>query len=157
MLALTIPAEPRPLARPRVVKGRTYTPKESEAHKRLVAFHMKRAMMQRARGVFPMQGPVSVRLDFFLGDKRRVDVDNLAKLCLDAMTLARVWADDSQVVSLTAHKYGPSASPRTTIAVEYAQATTQPEAASYPRGEPDANGTERVLHAGRDMSGTDGT
>lgn len=157
MLALTVPVEPRPLARPRVVKGHTYTPKESEAHKRLVAFHVKRAMAQRARGVFPLRGPLLVKLDFFLGDRRRVDVDNLAKMVLDALTLARVWEDDSQVVVLAAHKYAPSASPRTWITVEHVQATTQPAVVNYPRGEPDANGTERVLHGGRDMIGADGT
>jgi len=155
MIALTVPGEPRPMARPRVLKtGRTYTPPESEAHKRLVAFHVRKAMMLRARGVFPMRGPISVKLDFFLSNRRRVDVDNLAKMVMDALTLARVWSDDSQVVALATHKYAPSSSPRTWITVEMVQATTQPAAVSYGPGVDPIEGERlRPMHSGRDMSG----
>ena len=69
-------------------------------------------------------GPVSVSLNFAMPRPKshsgakglkasapvahvgKPDVDNLAKLCLDQITRnTRIWRDDSQVVSLTVHKF----------------------------------------------------
>jgi crossover junction endodeoxyribonuclease RusA len=69
----------------------------------------------------PLAGPISVRLVFALPKpasapkKRRTwpigvrsgDLDKLARACLDALTDAGVWRDDSQVVHLDASKDYP--------------------------------------------------
>ncbi len=69
----------------------------------------------------PIAGPVSVSLAFRLPKPksnrdawpigaRTGDVDKLARACLDAMADAGVYANDSQVVSLTVSKeWSPSA------------------------------------------------
>jgi crossover junction endodeoxyribonuclease RusA len=44
--------------------------------------------------------PVRVLLEFTQPDRRRRDLDNLAKCVLDALTKASVWMDDSQVHDL---------------------------------------------------------
>lgn len=78
------------------------------------------------RGREPLSGPVAVEITFYLlrprshyvggrrpGDVRatapahmayRPDLDKLARSTLDALTVARAFVDDSQVVSLTASK-----------------------------------------------------
>jgi Holliday junction resolvase RusA-like endonuclease len=43
-----------------------------------------------------------VTLHFRRSTRRVVDLDNLAKLVLDAATKAGAWADDSQVLGLAA-------------------------------------------------------
>jgi len=48
-----------------------------------------------------VNGPVQVQLDFVKPDKRKRDLDNLAKAVLDFCTDAQVWKDDCQVEHLT--------------------------------------------------------
>lgn len=50
----------------------------------------------------------SVSLIAFPSDRRRRDLDNLFKATLDALTRAKIWRDDSQVVEIHAVK-GPAA------------------------------------------------
>jgi Holliday junction resolvase RusA-like endonuclease len=85
-----------------------------------------------SKAVFPMEGPIGIRLDFILprpqshygtGRNAKVlkpsapkyptgtpDLDKLVRAILDALTDARVWDDDSQVVLVKAVKEyeGPS-------------------------------------------------
>ena len=82
-----------------------------------------KAIAERA-GSGPLTGPLSVILHFrlkrpafHLGAKGNVkasapsrpdvrpDIDKLARAVLDALTDAKVWGDDSQVVTLTANKW----------------------------------------------------
>lgn len=55
-----------------------------------------------ARIVFrePLSGPVEVRMVVYPMAARKMDIDNVLKATLDAMT-GIVWADDSQVWKLT--------------------------------------------------------
>lgn len=62
------------------------------------------------------RGPIIVECDFFLGNNRRVDIDNLWKLVSDAGN-GIVWNDDSQIVDLTIHKHLDKANPRTEVLV----------------------------------------
>ena len=48
-----------------------------------------------------VNGPLQVQLDFVKPDKRKRDLDNLAKAVLDFCTDAQVWKDDCQVEHLT--------------------------------------------------------
>lgn len=62
----------------------------------------------------PIDGAVRVHLNFYIPQLKRplpqpitrssYDVDKLARNCLDALTLARIINDDSQVVTLIATK-----------------------------------------------------
>lgn len=74
--------------------------------------------------LFPLLGPLAIELCFTMpkpksAPKSRVtypitrpDVDKLARACLDAITYARTWNDDSQVVALHAYKVYPAETPR---------------------------------------------
>mgnify|MGYP003111322504 FL=1 len=48
-----------------------------------------------------VNGPVQVQLDFVKPDKRKRDLDNLAKAVLDFCTDIGIWSDDSQIEHLT--------------------------------------------------------
>lgn len=64
---------------------------------------------------------VVVRINAWFPDKRRRDIDNVLKAPLDALTSARVWNDDSQIVYLSIRRAGiDRAHPRLEIAIEEA-------------------------------------
>lgn len=48
----------------------------------------------------PLGGRLSVTLTAYPPDLRKRDLDNLAKACLDALTHAGAWGDDSQIDEL---------------------------------------------------------
>ncbi len=136
MIQFVVPLLPQSKQRPRtaVVAGhaRVFTPAATvQAEREFVAL-----AAPWAPGV-PLQCPVAIKLVFVLPIpaswplwKRRAavalcvcprgpkDVDNLAKLALDAMTRSgRWWVDDAQVVSLWAVKvYGDR--PETRVRIE---------------------------------------
>lgn len=74
-----------------------------------------RAVVEPHAPTAPLSGPLSVGLlwtwpgsDTPTWKTTRPDLDNLAKLALDAMTKAGYWQDDSQVVEFTTAKFtGP--------------------------------------------------
>jgi len=45
-------------------------------------------------------GRLAVNIDAFPPDNRRRDLDNILKALLDALTVAHVWVDDSQIDDL---------------------------------------------------------
>lgn len=131
-VAFEVPGEPRPLARPRFSGDNVYNP--SAGHIRDWA----RAAQphERAACVAP-HGPVRIDLTFEFArpqSHRRArgalkdtaplfhvstpDVDNLAKLALDAMN-GRFYRDDSQVVELTARKVYTDGPARTLVRLRY--------------------------------------
>jgi crossover junction endodeoxyribonuclease RusA len=68
----------------------------------------------------PLTGPVEVEIDFTLPrpksargpnqyPAKRPDLDKLVRAVLDALTDGGAWADDGQVVTLTAGKLYPFA------------------------------------------------
>lgn len=91
-----VAGRPRPKARPRIVRSgdatvRVYTP--SGAHEQALAWEF------RAQRRYKVSGPVGVAITI-VEQRWRGDIDNLAKLILDALTKAEVWSDDRQVESL---------------------------------------------------------
>jgi Holliday junction resolvase RusA-like endonuclease len=88
--SFTVHGDPIPKARPRFVKGRTYTDPRTEAAEGLV-----RATARR-QGVLKLTGPLRVRLSYFRRTKRACDWDNLAKLTCDALN-GVAWTDDAQI------------------------------------------------------------
>ena len=76
------------------------------------------AVMEQYRPEKPLQGAIDLRVAVTWtgkGDKveartKKPDLDNLAKLMLDAMTKAGFWRDDSQIAILVLEKFdGPIA------------------------------------------------
>jgi Holliday junction resolvase RusA-like endonuclease len=94
----TVAGEPMSKARARVTKsGHAYTPKATiEAEGRV----------REAFGATTHEGfsnAVGVELAFYQGTRARKDIDNMAKLILDALN-GVAWADDVQVSVLLARR-----------------------------------------------------
>ena len=76
--------------------GHGYQPDRVTAWETAVAWAAAQAMTGRA----PLSGPLSVRLDFYLPSRRRVDCDNLGKAALDGCAQGGLFEDDSQITDL---------------------------------------------------------
>lgn len=134
MTALTVIGVPVAKGRPRTTRtGHVFTPAKTRAAEE--AFRLGVLSQLKPTDDGAIAGPLRVTLAFTLPipaswskrDKAealagqtfpvgRPDLDNLVKLATDALN-GVLWADDSQIVSLTATKaYGEQA--RTRIAVE---------------------------------------
>lgn len=131
---LTIPGEPLGKARPRVTRHGTYTPKATrEAEARI------RAAWDAEHGHLgepDASARFGLQVTFWRKARHRRDVDNLAKLVMDALNGAPgAWADDYQVEHLVARVrwVEDKADTRTTVAVwplgevPMVQALTTPE------------------------------
>ena len=96
----TIPGNPRPKERPRLGKGRTFTPAGT-----ILA---EAAVLNAFRTAYPDWQPVEHKLEltatFYRDSKRVVDADNLGKLVQDALN-GHAYKDDSQVFDLHSHKW----------------------------------------------------
>jgi Holliday junction resolvase RusA-like endonuclease len=112
--AFTVPGQPRPKERPRFGKGRGYTTQATRDAEARVASSFREQLGIRHTIETPVTGPLRVRLRFFRDSMRRVDLDNLAKIPLDALN-ELAWKDDSQIVSLIASKHLDRDEPRTEI------------------------------------------
>ncbi len=110
---LEVPGNPLPKARPRF-KGHAYTPTTTRWAEELI---LDAAIRLRAKSdLFCIEQPIRVDLHFFRSNRRRVDLDNLAKLVLDALN-GEVWADDSLIVDLRVTKAVDRVRPRTVVRV----------------------------------------
>ncbi len=78
-------------------KGRVYLSEKTKAFRKAVATIVMASKAQR-----PAIGPLELSVTLCPPDKRKRDMDNFAgKALLDALTLAGVWADDSQIRKMT--------------------------------------------------------
>jgi len=98
VVRFTVLGEPRSKQRPRVTARGTYTPTETRQAERTVQ------AAWRATQADPFAFQVVVSIDFYNGNKRRRDLDNMAKLVLDALNKV-AYADDYQVVGLNLRKF----------------------------------------------------
>lgn len=98
-VGLWVDGEPIPKGRPRHNRGRTFTPARTLAAERVIrdAMYIEHPDLKAND-----TDRFAVTLTFYIKHRRRRDVDNLAKLVMDALNNV-VWEDDSQVVSLHAH------------------------------------------------------
>lgn len=123
-VAFVVHGNPLPTARPRVVRtsGRpvAFTPKESRDHQAVIAFNARMAMARVGKRHFPLTGPLRLSAAFVRDSERRCDLDNLLKSVLDALTLAKLWEDDSQVVELLALKRTSKSDAGIAVVVEHA-------------------------------------
>lgn len=114
-LVAFVPGVPIAKARPRLTRsGRAYTPKATHEAERRIRRHLDALVPPE----WPMDTGYIVTLAFVMGSRRRVDVDNMAKLVLDACN-GELWDDDRQVHTLRAYRYQqPGDAPFTMISVD---------------------------------------
>jgi crossover junction endodeoxyribonuclease RusA len=89
------------------VKGklRSYMTERGKAYRHECIILIK----QQHRRSDPLTGRLHVTVEFHVpGDKRRRDIDNLAKATLDAITAAGVWTDDEQIDILRLERKPPT-------------------------------------------------
>lgn len=114
MKALLLPLPPSLNMYWRNVAGKTLISSDGRAYRRLVGY--------AAIGVQQFgEGQVRVRIDAWVPDNRRRDLDNMLKAPLDALAHAGVYADDSQIIDLHIRRAGiDKANPRLEITLEAA-------------------------------------
>jgi len=106
---LTIPGNPIPKARPRVVKGRAYTPDRTREWEKTVSTWA---------GLFyqnePSKARLKVSLRFYRKTRHKCDLDNLVKAVLDGLQ-GVLFVDDSQIDDIHARREVDRDSPRVEI------------------------------------------
>ena len=95
MTRITLPWPPSVNRYYRNVAGVTKISAEGRAYRAAVV-----NLLAESRTAPPLAGDVAVDIEAFMPDRRRRDLDNLAKGLLDALTHAGLWLDDSQVADL---------------------------------------------------------
>jgi len=135
-LRFSVPGEPRGWARARTQGARFFTDTKTRSEKQAVAAWAMEA------GAQIMEGPINLRLTAYLrmpqsvSKRRRADmlsgaerptkkpdVDNVAKLAMDALN-GVCWRDDVQVVDLSVRKFW-SETPRLEIEISPSMAITE--------------------------------
>ncbi len=108
ILRLAVPGNPIPCPRPRVVKNHAYIPQKARTYIDMVSWEVKLKMLTgHVSG-----GLWGLSVVFYRENRLRTDLDNLCKSILDAITNARFWVDDSQLVELSAKKRYDKKKPR---------------------------------------------
>ena len=115
MSAVCIPGNPVPKARPRMFHGHAVTPKRTRDYEKTVA------LLARAAGVTPIDGPVKVTMWFYRDSAHRCDLDNLCKSILDGLNTVG-FHDDNQIVHIEAHKGIDRTHPRAVVEISAAKA-----------------------------------
>ena len=96
MISIELPWPPSVNRVWRNVKGKTLLSAEGRSYRALVGHH---CLIKRIAGK-RLAGRLSVKILVNPPNKIRRDIDNLAKVPLDALTHAAVWIDDSQIDEL---------------------------------------------------------
>jgi Holliday junction resolvase RusA-like endonuclease len=110
---LIVPGNPAPKRRPRCGRHGAHTDARTRAAENTIAWEWKNAYP----GHEPLAGMLGVSLLFYENAKHPADVDNMAKLVLDALN-GVAWVDDRQIASLHATVYRDHPDPTTRITVE---------------------------------------
>jgi Holliday junction resolvase RusA-like endonuclease len=110
VLDLVIEGNPLPKERVRITRRGNFRSARALHNEMSIEWEMK------AKVPNPVRGQVIVDVDFFRGDKRACDLDNLLKQVFDCAN-GIVWHDDSQVVALYAQKLFDKQKPRTELRV----------------------------------------
>lgn len=107
---LLVPGQPKPKQRPRVSKGRIYSP--SGRDEKRIKDHLR----PQVDYYNPIESDVILKMVFYRGDRRRVDLDNMVKLVTDAMN-GLVYVDDNQIIEMTARKDYDKENSRTEVEI----------------------------------------
>ena len=89
---LTLPYPPSVNSMYRTFRGRMLISKKGREWMKLAVHEVK----TQANGWYVV-GPCSIAIRAWMPDKRRRDIDNLAKGIFDCITHAGIWKDDCQV------------------------------------------------------------
>lgn len=104
LLTIFVVGEPRPKQSFRVSGKGGYQPARVKAWQSYVASAAQQSMREAGRTNQPYErARLEVNLHFYLGNARRVDLDNLSKAVLDGMNKI-VFNDDQQVIDLHVSK-----------------------------------------------------
>lgn len=112
MIRFVAPGNPIPKERPRLGR-RVYTPARTRKAEEDLRFWARNVTATKATG------PIKVSLSFYRATAAPVDIDNLAKLVLDALN-GICWQDDRQIVMLSLLKAVDRENPRTEVEIEEA-------------------------------------
>ncbi len=112
VFALTVPGNPIPKGRPRVVDDHAYTPQRTRDYEAKVKMAAALAWKRPA-----MTGPLAIHLVFYRENRRRADFDNLTKAVVDALQDI-VLIDDNQIVHAVIWKRIDHVNPRVIIVIE---------------------------------------
>jgi len=98
VVRFTVWGEPRSKQRPRVTKRGAYTPKETMEREQAVRDSWY------ATGEQMFEHQVIMEIEFYNATRHRRDIDNMAKLVLDALNKL-AFSDDHEVVGLILRKH----------------------------------------------------
>jgi Holliday junction resolvase RusA-like endonuclease len=108
ILRLAVPGNPIPCPRPRVVRNHAYIPQKARTYIDMISWEVKLKMLTD----HDSGGLWGLSVVFYRENKLRTDIDNLCKSILDAITNARFWDDDNQLIDLSAKKRYDKKKPR---------------------------------------------
>lgn len=112
----TILGPPQPWQRAgRTRKGIAYTPKETLQYER--AIKTTAMTVHLHTDTWPKCSRYRLHIEAFFADRRRRDLDNVAKAVCDALN-GVAYADDSQIDQLTVKRWVDTMHPRTVITIE---------------------------------------
>ena len=112
-----ISGEPRSKGRVRFTKqGWAYSPAAMRKYEEHLRTFLRPAFPQ------PLSTCVAIEMEFYRSTKHRVDLDNLAKMVLDAAN-GICWLDDQQVTRITACLELAPKAPRTVIVIAATEST----------------------------------
>jgi len=109
----------RKTGRPFVTASPQYKRYEAKAKKELVLQAVRSGLSA------PIDYPINVKMDFYMGARRRVDLTNLEEACLDTLVAAGIIADDNCNVAASydgSHVHYDKENPRTEIVIEEGEA-----------------------------------
>lgn len=94
-------------------RSRIYLSAEGRALKTSYQYQAKKQMKFKK----PLDGPLSVKIKLFFGDKKKRDIDNYNKILLDSLSHI-VYLDDSQIQIMCIAKLYDKQKPRIEIEAE---------------------------------------
>ena len=104
LVNLDLPMAPSVNSLYATVNGRRVLSREGRIYHKTVAALVKAQCSRAVQAAFPWETPVALSLYVTFPDRRRCDVSNRIKALEDALKLAGVYKDDSQVTELHAYK-----------------------------------------------------
>jgi Holliday junction resolvase RusA-like endonuclease len=114
-LHFIVPGSPVPKERPRIGKGRTYTPARTRAYEAKVRLCAQAAASRLGWRIWPGQR-YSVNIYVVFQDQRRRDLDNACKSIADAMRGIGFF-DDSEIDEVHLYRGISRTNPRAIVAV----------------------------------------